>query len=64
MSEKTMVICGATGQQGGAVLRKQFEAWGRPPHPHAMLEALENSRRLLPNLLSFEKYLRERGFGA
>jgi uncharacterized protein YbjT (DUF2867 family) len=39
-------------------LRKQFESWGRPPHPPAMLEAIENSRRLLPDMLSFEQYLR------
>lgn len=44
-------------------LRRQFESWGRPPHPVAMLEGLEESRRLLPDILTFEDYLRSTGFG-
>lgn len=43
-------------------LRKQFEAWGRAPHPAVMLQAIEESRRLLPEMLTFEQYLRETGF--
>lgn len=44
-------------------LRKQFEAWGRPPHPRSLLNAIEESRRLLPAILSFEDYLRASEFG-
>jgi hypothetical protein len=29
-------------------LRKQFESWGRPPYPEAMLQGIEESRRLHP----------------
>jgi uncharacterized protein YbjT (DUF2867 family) len=45
-------------------LRKQFESWGRPPHPHAMLSALDECRRLRPDTITFEGYLRATGFGA
>jgi uncharacterized protein YbjT (DUF2867 family) len=44
-------------------LRKQFESWGRPPHPSATLSALDESRRLRPNNLTFEGYLRATDFG-
>lgn len=44
-------------------LRRHFERWGRPPHPPAMLEGIEESRRLLPDVLSFEDYLRSIDFG-
>jgi len=44
-------------------LRKQFESWGRPPHSKSLLDAIEESRRLLPDILSFEDYLRITGFG-
>lgn len=39
-------------------LRKQFESWGRPPHPETMLQAISESRELLPHLSSFEQFLR------
>lgn len=39
-------------------LRRQFEEWGREPHPEVMLQAVEESRRLLPEMLTFEGYLR------
>lgn len=45
-------------------LRKQFESWGRAPYPETLLQPLEDSRRLLPDILSFEQYLRATGFGA
>jgi hypothetical protein len=45
-------------------LRRHFERWGRPPHPLAMLEGIEESKRLLPDILAFEAYLRSVGFGA
>ena len=38
-------------------LRKQFESWGRPPHPETMLQAISESRELLPHVLSFEQFL-------
>ncbi len=43
-------------------LRKQFESWGRPPYPEAMLQGIEESRRLHPGILSFEAYLKKSGF--
>ncbi|PKL74539.1 MAG: hypothetical protein CVV27_19980, partial [Candidatus Melainabacteria bacterium HGW-Melainabacteria-1] len=45
-------------------LRKQFESWGRPPHPEVMLQALESSHQLHPELLTFEQYLRNTGFSS
>lgn len=45
-------------------LRKQFESWGRPPYPEAMIQGIEESRRLHPGILSFEEYLRKSGFRA
>lgn len=42
-------------------LRRSFEAWGRPPHPPAMLEGIEESRSLLPDILTFEDYIRSTG---
>jgi uncharacterized protein YbjT (DUF2867 family) len=44
-------------------LRRHFERWGRPPHPPALMEWIEESKRLLPDILSFEAYLRTIGFG-
>lgn len=44
-------------------LRKQFEAWGRAPHPQDLLDAVAECRRLRPEMLSFERYLEESGFG-
>ncbi|MCW5982804.1 MAG: NmrA family NAD(P)-binding protein [Bryobacteraceae bacterium] len=44
-------------------LRKQFESWGRPPHPQALLDAIVECHRLLPDILSFEGYLRTPEFG-
>lgn len=44
-------------------LRRHFERWGREPHPPLMLEGIEESRRLLPDILTFEDYLRLIGFG-
>lgn len=38
-------------------LRKQFEAWGRPPYPEKMMQAVSKSKQLLPEILSFERYL-------
>lgn len=45
-------------------LRKQFESWGRPPYPGAIIQAIEESRRIHPGILSFEAYLRKCGFRA
>lgn len=45
-------------------LRKQFESWGREPHPKTMLRAIDDSRRLLPDMLTFEEYLLTTGFVA
>jgi uncharacterized protein YbjT (DUF2867 family) len=44
-------------------LRKQFEAWGRPPHPEDLLKAVAECRSLLPGMLSFEDYLKATEFG-
>lgn len=44
-------------------LRKQFESWGRPPYPQTLLDAVAECRRLLPEVLSFEDYLRAVEFG-
>lgn len=43
-------------------LRKQFESWGRPPHPQDLLDAVTECRRLLPDILSFESYLQATDF--
>ena len=45
-------------------LRRQFENWGRPPHPSSMLDALEQTRQLRPDTLTFERYLETTGFTA
>lgn len=45
-------------------LRRQFEAWGRPPHPEGMLKAIRDSKRLLPKIMTFEQFLRRDGFDA
>jgi hypothetical protein len=44
-------------------LRRQFESWGRPPCPQTLLDAVAESRRLLPDVLSFEDYLQAVEFG-
>lgn len=44
-------------------LRKQFESWGRPPYPQTLLDAVAESRRLLPQALSFVDYLETIEFG-
>lgn len=43
-------------------LRKQFEIWGRPPHPEKMMQAVSNSKKLLPEILSFEQFLKAHGY--
>lgn len=43
-------------------LRKQFETWGRTPHPETMLKAITESKELLPEILSFEQFLKLEGF--
>lgn len=43
-------------------LRKHFERWGRPPHPDALLQALKQTREILPDALTFEEYLIWKGW--
>ena len=43
-------------------LRKQFEIWGRPPYPEALLSAIEQSKKILPEIMSFEQYLKYKGW--
>ncbi len=43
-------------------LRKQFEKWGKPPYPKAILDAAEQTRVILPETLTFEQYLMWKGW--
>jgi uncharacterized protein YbjT (DUF2867 family) len=43
-------------------LRKHFERWGQPPYPAEMLKGIEQTRKILPDVLSFEQYLRWTGW--
>jgi uncharacterized protein YbjT (DUF2867 family) len=43
-------------------LRKHFEKWGTSPYPEKMLQALKQTRELLPETLTFEQYLRLNGW--
>jgi uncharacterized protein YbjT (DUF2867 family) len=45
-------------------LRRHFEKWGRPPHPEALLSALRETRELVPDALTFERYLRSVSWSA
>lgn len=39
-------------------LRKHFERWGREPYPEQMMQAIKHTKEILPDLLTFEQYLR------
>lgn len=39
-------------------LRRHFEKWGRSPYPQAMLDALNETKAILPDVLTFEEYLK------
>jgi uncharacterized protein YbjT (DUF2867 family) len=43
-------------------LRKHFERWGREPYPEAMLQAVKQTREILPETLTFEQYLKWKGW--
>lgn len=43
-------------------LRRSFEAWGRPPHPEQLLRSLDECRRILPTIRTFEDHLRTTEF--
>ncbi len=43
-------------------LRKQFEKWGQPPYPEAILHGVKQTRELLPETLTFEQYLKWKGW--
>ncbi len=43
-------------------LRQHFEKWGQAPYPKEMLNAVKQTRDLLPETLSFEQYLKWKGW--
>lgn len=43
-------------------LRKHFEKWGQSPYPEEMLKAVKETRDLLPETLTFEQYLKWKGW--
>ncbi len=43
-------------------LRKHFEKWGRAPYPEEMLNAVKRTRELFPETLTFEQYLKWKGW--
>ncbi|MEZ5042424.1 MAG: NmrA/HSCARG family protein [Saprospiraceae bacterium] len=43
-------------------LRKHFERWGREPYPEEILRAMKQTRELLPEALTFEQYLKWKGW--
>lgn len=44
------------------LMRVAFEKWGRPPYPKEVEEEMANCRRLHPEMLSVEQYLKSRGY--
>lgn len=43
-------------------LRKLFEKWGKPPYPESILHAAKHTREILPEALTFEQYLKWKGW--
>lgn len=39
-------------------LRKHFERWGREPYPEAIVQAIKQTREILPDALTFEEFLK------
>jgi uncharacterized protein YbjT (DUF2867 family) len=43
-------------------MRVAFEKWGRPPYPKEILEAMSECKRMHPDVLSVEQYLKAQGY--
>jgi uncharacterized protein YbjT (DUF2867 family) len=43
-------------------LRRHFERWGQAPYPPEMLRAVEHTRAILPEALTFEQFLKWKGW--
>lgn len=43
-------------------LRKHFEKWGQAPYPEEILRAVKQTREFLPEALTFEQYLKWKGW--
>lgn len=43
-------------------LRRHFEKWGQAPYPPEMIRATQQTRTLLPEALTFEQYLKWKGW--
>ncbi|MEW6142105.1 MAG: NmrA/HSCARG family protein [Chloroflexota bacterium] len=43
-------------------MRIGFEKWGRPPYPKELLDAMTNCKRLHPEIMSVERYLKSKEY--